>query len=138
MLHVEPTEDGPEVAVVVFAFAFARDRPRLTGEGGAPGVELGGPSGFGHRDVPHSDACEEVTAGEAFEVFGFDGFDRAGIHFPFHDVTSVHEVAQPLSYVRLEVVEVRARRHVHDTEGLHFFATFERFTVAPIFSLKTL
>lgn len=82
MLADEPVPLRPEVAVVFFACALARDTERLAGATTCPNRSVVAPSGPAQRDRPEADPREEVALRVAFEVIRLHFLNGAGVNIP--------------------------------------------------------
>lgn len=120
----EATPLGPEVSLVVGAFASAGDGERLAGAGAGPDGPVVGPSGESERVAPDSDAGEEVRLRSSSNRLTGDLQDASGIDLPSCDVAGLDEVGEPLRRVRVELVVVRRHQNPH-------VALVTSFCVAP-------
>jgi hypothetical protein len=102
----EATPLGPEMPLVVGAFASAGDGEGLAGAGASPDGSVVGPSGESERVAPDSDAGEEVRLRSSSNRLTGDLQDASGIDLPSCDVASLDEVGEPLRRVRVELVVV--------------------------------
>src|SRR5262245_32279845 len=100
----ETEEDGPEVALVVFAFPLARRRERLAGETSGPDGPSGGPSSEVEGGVPSRNSREEVTSFKSQNVRWRDVPDVALINDPLGNGTGRNQVAEPGRNKRLIIV----------------------------------
>lgn len=102
--EVEP--DGPEVAFVGEAFALPGRAERLAGAAPGPDRSIVGPAGKSQRVRPSADAGEEMTLGVATEIIRSNVNDTPGIDFTWRDKSSSHEISEPLSCIRIDLVVV--------------------------------
>lgn len=65
----EPMKLGPEVTVVIEAFAFTGGAKRLAGAASGPDGTVVGPSGEAEGMAPDADTGEEVALGVTVQVF---------------------------------------------------------------------
>jgi hypothetical protein len=86
----EIEEGGPEVALVVGAFAFTGDRERLARTGTVPDRAVGGPTGKLEGEIPPSDPCEETNAGKFFNVVGGYIINTSVVDFSGHYQPLIH------------------------------------------------
>jgi hypothetical protein len=91
--------DGPEVALVVGAFAPARDGEGLAGAGTGPDGPVVGPASESERVAPDPDAGESVKLSCVSNVIRLNLSNAARVHRAARDVASRRQVGEPLRRV---------------------------------------
>jgi hypothetical protein len=102
----EAEEDGPEVAVVLFARAFAGDGEGLAGARSGPERPIVSPTGEPGGKRPSTDPGEEVALGVFSEIVWSDIGNASFVNVAGRDVAGRDQVAQPLGRIRVELVVI--------------------------------
>ena len=91
--------------------ALACRAERLAWARGCPNTSVITPSSTSQGVRPGADAGEQVDLGELFEVIGGNVLDITFVNIARRDVPGLHQVAQPLRGVRVELVVVGLGLH---------------------------